>query len=323
MQISRPWPGNYVGDAGPYDGAQWSRRFGARYVDTTQDNRGGVIGGSFMGLHIEPMAPPSMAVVVRAGSAFVCDRWYHNNLPIILPIAANTSGLVRFDRVVLRKRWVEGTIRAVVLTGVPSKNDAQPPALTQNDGIQWEISLAVIEVASGAVAINAADITDEREFIKGRRYLLGVADFETDLAVNTATITAFGGTDDRAWELTFGGNDEIFSSVVTPAEWGNNRLACQAYVWVYSANAVPGDYICNFYRLDYASGDVAANLVIGLTFQWPSLTGPKVQRVPVGVAGVPTTFFAWPRHTLEIAIQQWAVVSTVWIVGTELYFWRI
>jgi len=315
MQISRPWVGNYLGDCGPYDGAQWSERLGARDVDSEQPDSGGVIAGSFTELQVEPMVPPALAVVVRRGSAFVCDRWYHNSTPLILPIAVNTSGLTRYDWIVLRKRWPEGTIRAVVLTGSPG-NDYL--TLTQSYGLQWEILLAVVEVASGVAAINAADITDEREFVNPRRIQLGLGDFETDLAVNPATISLLPGTDTRGWELTTGANDEIFTSMIVPTEWGDNILRFCGYVW---GHADVSRFLPVQQRV-YASGDPAGMLVVFGNAHFPGGNEQPITRAAVMAGGAIIDFPVSPGDLIEIQLANMLTVNNVWILGMELHFRR-
>lgn len=75
-------------------------------------------------------------------------------------IAANATGNPRIDRVILRADFTAKVIELDVLTGTPAAVPVEP-ALTQNSAI-WEIALARIAVAAGAVSIVTANITDER-----------------------------------------------------------------------------------------------------------------------------------------------------------------
>jgi hypothetical protein len=59
--------------------------------------------------------------------------------------------------VVLRKLWAAQTVRIVILTGVEGGG---VPALTQTEGVQWEIPLAQVSIT----VVPAITITDEREF---------------------------------------------------------------------------------------------------------------------------------------------------------------
>lgn len=318
MQISRPWAGTYLGDAGPYSGAQWSRRLGARYVDNyfgPFEEYGhiyprGPISGSFRELWVEPTAPASLAVQVRRGSAFVDDYWYHNNAVPVLAIAPNTSGLTRYDRVVLRKLWDVGTIRVVVLSGAPGSGY---PALIQTPNIQWEIPLALVTVTTGLGAIVAANITDERQFANDRRIELGLGDFEPDPFGFPGAINVFGGTDSRGWELAWGTTEIVYATVIPPRDWGDSALTCILHIWGYAPEAQAN--ILQIDQVVYASANPAANLVA-----WGNATHPAA-----GVYRIlcDATITVTPGQILELAISQNNTVTDYYLLGAELDFRRV
>ena len=66
----------------------------------------------------------------------------------------------RIDRVVVRWDAVERKISTMVLTGTAAASPTAP-SLTRSDNI-YELALADIAVAAGAVSLAAGDITDRR-----------------------------------------------------------------------------------------------------------------------------------------------------------------
>lgn len=126
----------------------------------------GIIHGELLGL--QAYADSSgMQVKVRTGRAFVKGQFYENpsSPDITLPIASNSSGNPRTDRIVLRNTFGVG-IALAVLQGTPAAGNPAPPALTQSAAV-WEIPVARISfVDSGAVTIAAAKVIDERQYVK-------------------------------------------------------------------------------------------------------------------------------------------------------------
>jgi hypothetical protein len=98
-----------------------------------------------------------MVVKVRTGRAIVRGVFYENTATKSLTIAANSTGSTRIDRIVLKLDPVANTVTAVVKTGSTSA-----PALTQDDLGVWEMPLARVTVANGAVSISLVNVTDER-----------------------------------------------------------------------------------------------------------------------------------------------------------------
>lgn len=97
-------------------------------------------------------------VKVNAGECWVRGHFGKNTGVETLPVAENTSGSTRIDRVVLRANFTTNVIELDVKEG-----SASAPAVTQNTSM-WETSLATVSVANGAVTIAAGNVTDERSF---------------------------------------------------------------------------------------------------------------------------------------------------------------
>ena len=163
-----------TGDAvdAPYDAntefANWTKRHAG--VGANRANAGVVIdtgseAAQLEGLQVTQNSPAGMSVLLNIGAALVDGTLYWNDSALTLAIATNASGNPRIDTVVLRKSWVGQTVRAVVLAGTPAASPT-PPALTQSAGVTWEIPIADVRVANGAVSITNSNVTS-RAFLIG------------------------------------------------------------------------------------------------------------------------------------------------------------
>lgn len=95
-----------------------------------------------------------LEVHVRAGryGSVLGRAWSSGATDLNLPIAANSSGSTRIDTVVLRLDRATWQVRAVVRAGTPGGG---APTLVRQDADTglWEVPLADVTVASGAVSI--------------------------------------------------------------------------------------------------------------------------------------------------------------------------
>lgn len=157
-EISRPWNGITIGDAGPYSSADWSQLWQQLFL-AYADNAG-VIPGIDDDLAVVATSPDSNQVSVSAGAAIVRGRWYYNDTDELVSIAANASGSTRFDIVYLERHVTNQEVRLGLIQGTPGSG---LPSLTQN-AIVWQIPLAYVTVANGFATIAQADITDLREW---------------------------------------------------------------------------------------------------------------------------------------------------------------
>lgn len=101
-----------------------------------------------------------LSVNVLAGSAWINGYAYENTEELNLTLAAADGVNPRIDRVVVRWDAVERKISAAVLTGTAAASPTVPD-ITRSDNI-YELALADIAVAAGAVSLAAGDITDRR-----------------------------------------------------------------------------------------------------------------------------------------------------------------
>ena len=156
-ELSRPWSGTTIGDAGPYSDDQWSdifRTFLAHVIASQ-----GVWEGQLNELIATGAVSP---VAINTGRALVDGVWYESDASEDIAIATPAVN-PRVDRIVLRKDWALQTIRLTRIAGAESAAQVPPaPALVQIDGTTWDLPLWQIHITTGGV------ITlwhDEREMI--------------------------------------------------------------------------------------------------------------------------------------------------------------
>ncbi|MEU6614498.1 hypothetical protein [Streptomyces parvus] len=130
---------------------QLAARFSDNGIDGTPDDAPVVTAG--LGL----------AVNVRANvlGSVRGHAWRSGSSTVILPVAPNTSGLTRIDRVVLRLDRSTWSVRAVVKEGSPGGG---VPTLTQQSGTTgvYEVLLANVTVLNGAASVSVT---------RGERYI--------------------------------------------------------------------------------------------------------------------------------------------------------
>lgn len=99
--------------------------------------------------------PAGGTIRVATGAAIVDGKFYETDANVDTAVPA-PAVLTRYDRVVLQKDWAAQTVRVAIILGV--EGAGVPPAVTQTDGVTWEISLATYSITTGSVFT----ITDDR-----------------------------------------------------------------------------------------------------------------------------------------------------------------
>jgi hypothetical protein len=147
------WANTATGDGSlsPYDNDEFSDIW--RKLFMRNRNTQGHIEGYLS--ELEVTNPSGNTIRVADGAALVDGKFYENDANVDNAIATPAVS-TRFDRVVLQKSWAAQTVRIAILTGIEGGGI---PALTQNDGVTWEIPLATVEITTAPVIT----ITDERE----------------------------------------------------------------------------------------------------------------------------------------------------------------
>lgn len=106
----------------------------------------------------------NLQVSVAAGDAIVRGHMVRSDAVETINIDANSSGSVRYDRIVLR---LDPAANQVSLAYVKPTEGQGPPALTQSDVTVYELPLARVTVAPGATNLAGA-VVDERPFVDMR-----------------------------------------------------------------------------------------------------------------------------------------------------------
>lgn len=154
-EVSRPWSGTVTGDAGPYTFDDWDDIF--RTFQTPNRTIDGVFSEQIDELRYFGVASP---VTVERGRALVDGTWYESDADITTVIATPAAN-PRIDRLVLRKSWAAQTVRLTLITGAEAASPVAP-AITQTDGVTWDLPLFQVHITVGAVITL---YRDERNFI--------------------------------------------------------------------------------------------------------------------------------------------------------------
>lgn len=101
-----------------------------------------------------------MTVMLSIGNAFIEGAGYRNTSALEIKLDTADGALSRIDRIVIRNDYKKRNTYAAVLKGTYSAQP-QAPALTRNADA-YEIAVADVLVAKGAVSVTQADITDTR-----------------------------------------------------------------------------------------------------------------------------------------------------------------
>ncbi len=94
-------------------------------------------------------------VTVATGAAIVKGKPYKNTASVDVSIPTPT-GSTRYDRVVLRADYTAQTVR---ITRIAGSEGGSAPAITQSDGVTWDLPLAIVKITTGGTITIE---TDER-----------------------------------------------------------------------------------------------------------------------------------------------------------------
>jgi len=120
----------------------------------------GVFPNPSTNLQVVAQTIPDMTVIVRPGKAWINGYILINDDDYVLQLDPADGVLNRIDRVVARYDVEDREIRIEIKKGTFA-SAPEPPSL-QRDADAYELGLADIYVAAGAVSITQANITDLR-----------------------------------------------------------------------------------------------------------------------------------------------------------------
>ena len=106
------------------------------------------------------LANNDMTVTLKPGNAYINGYRYKNDSDKRLSIETADGVLKRIDRIVLRHTTLNREIKAYVKIGTFASSPVAPSL--QRNADMWELGVADIYVANGAVSISQANITDLR-----------------------------------------------------------------------------------------------------------------------------------------------------------------
>jgi len=145
------WDGLVTGDASlaPYASDVMSEIFEKLFIKdrTTMGYIEGV-------LNEYASASVGSPVVVGSGAALV-DGTYHIADAAVNVVVPAPALATRIDRIVLQKDFVNQVVRIALISGIEGGG---APALTQNDGVIWEIPLWQVSITT----LGVITLSDER-----------------------------------------------------------------------------------------------------------------------------------------------------------------
>lgn len=229
---------------------------------------------------------------IASGRAWLSGHFFESDAQETVTLDANATGGTRIDRVVIRLDWTANTIDFAVLTGAAG---GAVPALTQS-AVIWEIPLAQIAVANGAVNIVAADITDQRTYAANQPLSFSVlARIRSDSqAVNTTLETVLLNETIKGGTL---GTDGV--------------LELEAGFWILNNTgaAVTFKFRVRFGTAEFASGDIsvpaagAASRNVRISFRILNVTASSQRTQGELAIGGPAGNFDFENDSLFVAQQ--------------------
>lgn len=274
---SFPWAGTSPGSAGPYTNAQFAAFQQALYNRggnpkdsgvAIYSNPGTAPSGTLLGfgLDVTAQAVPNMSVNVAQGGAVINGYWAQESASTnTLSITSNASGNPRIDTVVLH---LDTSLQTVVLqanAGTPGATPA-PPALTQS-GTIWEIPLADIAVASGAVSIAQSNITPRQVFANMPDGVYVPIYNNSGVALQTGDVVVWDSSAAQAVKTSTTANDLAVAGVVVGriAIGGTGMILTRGFGWVNASAAVTrGNVLVQSSTAKQAANPTTASAPVGV-----------------------------------------------------------
>lgn len=245
-EISRPWNGTSVGDAGPYSDAHWHQLYRAIIgYGAGRANNGVFLSSGTQpndGLRVTAQSPVSASVNVNPGAALIQGIAYMNDAVQALAITPNVSGNPRIDMIVVQVDYALQTARLAVRLGAPAASPSRP-SLIQWANIMWEIPIAYIAVANGFVTIAQTAITQAQEWVNAPPgvFLDSVLN-NSGVALEDGDVVAWDNTASRAVTTTTTADDKqaagIWRGNTPNGSYGRVQVRGIGYVRANAAVAI-------------------------------------------------------------------------------------
>lgn len=139
-------------------------------------------------------------VAVNTGAALIYGFPYWNTASVNVAIPTPAAS-TRIDRIVLRAGWAAQTVR---ITRIAGTEGAGAPAITQTDGVTWDLKICQASITTGGIIT----ITDDRDWARPN---IGVDENMLDASVAG---DALSGGDGSALDVVPGTNLEISSDTI-------------------------------------------------------------------------------------------------------------
>lgn len=321
-QISRPWPGTTVGDAGPYTAPHWWDVW-----QSMMHGSGALSGAGYRGvfacipgrLKVTYVGPNFLNVA--AGAALLDGLYYENDDDYSVTVSSATAGNVRDDRLIIRKYFAGNiqTCRLVLLPGgeAASPGPGTPPELIQDTArlTYWDIPLARVRVQDNGVMT----VIDERCYVETDlvRFIPISIGVNTDIApgnVELPFIIATGEAPSPYMNLPDGANCTVRSyGFILPPKLGGVSPLIYPVLFAYSSEAHPPGSDVDIY-----SFSAIGVLTIGKSTPLDNpLTGTLYEPNPYVYTAVPLVTNDWNFGT---AIDPYAVGAVEGdVVHVEFY----
>jgi hypothetical protein len=159
------WGGTVTGDASlaPYDDDEFSDLYAILFV--SDNTLQGIIQGYANALAITGSVSP---LSMNTGAALVDGKVYVNTAAVSIAVPT-PSVATRQDRIVLRKDFAAQTVRVTRIAGVEG---AGLPAITQSDGVTWDILLYNLSITTlGAITLTDVRVNAQTRLSKGTSIL--------------------------------------------------------------------------------------------------------------------------------------------------------
>lgn len=161
--------------SGTYDRKYVSQDF-ADYFASFVGN--GVFGSQLSELMVVQSDPNAMSVTLKPGRAWINGRWYENDKDMALTIGTANGTYARIDNIVIHWSKNDREIKAEVVEGIPGASPSAPEIRRTDD--EFDLKLAEVKIAAGALTITQASITDFRDNAEACGFVKGLIDQITE-----------------------------------------------------------------------------------------------------------------------------------------------